>query len=284
MSKLPAIQFYPNDWRSDVGVQSLSYHDRGVWLEILCLMHGSAQRGKLLLNGKPMPTEVLARLLGLDKQKLEQTISNLLSFGVASIDDETGALMNRRMVKDEEIRQIRKKAGKKGGNPFLLNQNSTKAPTKTQPNGDFNDKQNPTPSSSSSSSLTFTDARAFPLKELYESFPDLELTPAQCGMIESEVKAQDREAWLATLKTYKANYNPAKNQYLPEKVGNLLSVFKQHRRDLEKQGGLPVTPFVPSSDSPPPKFCDLCRKSSGMVEVAPGKWGRCSHKAEVTVV
>lgn len=100
-------------------------------------MHESEQRGKLLLNGKPMPNDVLSRILGLDKQRLRQTLDNLLSSGVASIDDETDALTNRRMVKDEYIRQVRKEAGQKGGNPNLLNQksnqNASKPLTKNQP-------------------------------------------------------------------------------------------------------------------------------------------------------
>ena len=32
--KIPAFQFYPADWRKDPGVQSLSYNDRGIWIEI----------------------------------------------------------------------------------------------------------------------------------------------------------------------------------------------------------------------------------------------------------
>jgi hypothetical protein len=141
--KLPAFQFYPADWRKDPGVQSLSFHDRGIWFEILCLMHESEQRGKLLLNGKPMPDDALARLLGLDKQNLTKTLTTLLEYGVAS-RDEQGALMNRRMVRDEELRKIRQESGKLGGNPNLVNQNSTK--TKKEVN------QKSTPSSSSSSS------------------------------------------------------------------------------------------------------------------------------------
>ena len=66
--KLPALQFYPGDWRRDVGVQSLSFHDRGVWFEMVMLMHGSEVRGKLILNGKPIPEDALCRLLGLDNQ------------------------------------------------------------------------------------------------------------------------------------------------------------------------------------------------------------------------
>lgn len=147
MSKLPAFQFYPADWRKDPGVQSLSFHDRGVWFEILCLMHESEQRGKLLLGGQPMPDAALARLLGLDKQNLTNTISTLISYGVASRCPDTGALISRRMVRDEELRKVRQNAGKLGGNPNLVKQNTTKSlstlPSKL-------DKQNQTPSSSSS--------------------------------------------------------------------------------------------------------------------------------------
>lgn len=142
-NKIPAFQFYPADWRKDPAVQSLSYHDRGIWFEILCLMHESEQRGRLLLNGKKMPDEALARLLGLDKQILTKTLTKLLDYGVAS-RDEQGALMSRRMVRDETLRQIRTEAGKKGGNPNLVNQNSTKEKKLVN--------QNSTPSSSSSSS------------------------------------------------------------------------------------------------------------------------------------
>jgi hypothetical protein len=141
VSKLPAFQFYPGDWRKDPGVQSLSFHDRGVWFEIICLMHESERRGVLTLNGNAMPEEALARLLGLDNQILTTTLTTLLTFGVASREVGTGALMSRRMVRDEQIRKIRKECGSKGGNPNLVNQTPT-----TQVN------QIPTPSSSSSSS------------------------------------------------------------------------------------------------------------------------------------
>jgi len=144
--KLPAIQFYPADWRKDPGIQSLSYHDRGVWFEILCLMHESQRRGVLLLNAKPMPDEALARILGLDKQILTTTLTTLLTSGVASREEGTDALMNRRMVRDEYLRKVRSEAGKRGGNPLLLNQIPT-TPV----------KQIPTPSSSSSSSSSSSD-------------------------------------------------------------------------------------------------------------------------------
>lgn len=125
MSKLPALQFYPGDWKKDAGVQALSFEDRGIWFEILLLMHESEHRGKLLLNGKPMSEDALARVIGVDKHILTTTLSTLLTYGVASIDEENGALICRRMVRDESVRQEKIRAGKMGGNPVLLKQNPT---------------------------------------------------------------------------------------------------------------------------------------------------------------
>jgi len=145
MSKLPAFQFYPGDWRKDPGVQALDFYERGVWFEMLCLLHESDERGVMLLNGKPMSDEALARTLGLDKQNLTTALTKILDYGVATRRESDGAIVCRRMVRDEELRQTRKKAGKLGGNPVLLKQNPT-TPV----------KQNPTPSSSSSSSSSTT--------------------------------------------------------------------------------------------------------------------------------
>jgi hypothetical protein len=110
---LPHIQFYIGDWRKDVGVQSLSYHYRGIWLELLMLMHCSEQRGRLVLNAKPMSDPSISRLLGLTQQEGANAIQVLLESAVASRDSE-GALICRRMVKEEEIKAVRRKAGSKG--------------------------------------------------------------------------------------------------------------------------------------------------------------------------
>jgi hypothetical protein len=141
--KLPAIQFYPGDWHKDQGVQALDLLQRGAWFELLLMMHDSDERGVLLVNGQPMPDAVIARRLGLDNQSANQILTTLLTYGVASRRDTDGALFCRRMVKDENLRQVRTAAGKKGGNPLLLNQSSNQNPT-------TGDKQIPTPSSSSS--------------------------------------------------------------------------------------------------------------------------------------
>lgn len=115
MTKLPAFLFYPSDWLGDLGVRSLSFEEKGVWIDLLCFMHKSEQRGKLVLNGQPMTDREIAQMLNFKNvAKLLQTLGKLLSKGVASRDT-SGALMNRRMVHDDNFRKMRAAAGSIGG-------------------------------------------------------------------------------------------------------------------------------------------------------------------------
>jgi uncharacterized phage protein (TIGR02220 family) len=69
------------------------------------------------------------------------------------VDPETGALYSRRLVRDEELRQLKKECGSLGGNPVLLkpvvNQNPT---TEVNQSPTMQVKQNQTPSFSVSTS------------------------------------------------------------------------------------------------------------------------------------
>ena len=168
---MPAMQFYPADWRKDLAVQALGYHDRGVWFEMLCLMHESSERGVLLLNGAPMAEEVIARLLGLDNQIFNQTLSNLLTYGVAKRRQSDNAIFNKRMIDDERLCETRRQAGKLGGNPALLNQNRT-----TQV------KQKPTPSSSSSSSSSDSKAAAKGILDYLNERADRSFKPVKANI------------------------------------------------------------------------------------------------------
>ena len=76
-------------------------------------MHESDERGVLLLNGVPYPEDALANILLLDKQNLTNSLNKVISYGVASVRPSDGALINRRMVRDEELRQ-------KLGYPFTV--------------------------------------------------------------------------------------------------------------------------------------------------------------------
>jgi hypothetical protein len=145
--KTPAFQFYPGDWRKDPELRSISLTARGLWIELLCLMHESSRKGYLVTKtGNSYTNEQLARMVGVDIHTLEICLTEIEANGVSSREDNTGILFSRRMVKDAEISQERREAGKLGGNPYLLKRGVNQS-----------HKQKPTPSSSSSSSSSSSD-------------------------------------------------------------------------------------------------------------------------------
>lgn len=139
--KLPAFQFYPGDWKRHPGLTSLSPAERWHWLELVMLMHDSKERGVLLLGNDPMPEEAVAMNLNLDNQTTSKLLTKLIAYGVATVRQEDGAICCDWMLRQENIRSIRRIAGLQGGNPNLLKQKSTTG-----------DKQKITPSYSYSSS------------------------------------------------------------------------------------------------------------------------------------
>ena len=46
------FKFYPSDWRADPALRMCSIAARGLWMEMLCVMHEATPRGSLLINGK----------------------------------------------------------------------------------------------------------------------------------------------------------------------------------------------------------------------------------------
>jgi hypothetical protein len=150
--KRPAFQFYPADWRKDAALQSCSLAARGLWHEMMCLMHECEPYGHMSINGKPMKAEQVARLVGISDKDYAKLLAELQEAGVPSVSDD-GCIYSRRMVKDEHLRNVRAEAGKKGGNPSLV---GSKVEGKVNQNLNHPSKQVPTPSSSASSSTTET--------------------------------------------------------------------------------------------------------------------------------
>src|SRR5206468_817720 len=107
--KAPAFQFYPGDWMKDPELRSISVTARGVWIDLLCLMSESSRRGYLQNRlGKPYSTEQLSRMIGLDNQNLEACLTELLDGGVMSVEQDSGVFFSRRMVRDEQLSEIRR--------------------------------------------------------------------------------------------------------------------------------------------------------------------------------
>lgn len=114
--KNPWMKFFPSDWRADPAVQSCSMAARGLWFEMLCLMHGTG--GFLTLNGRPMTARQLATLVGATDGDIEIWFSELDEAGVFD-RDQRGVVFSRRILRDREKAEKDKDNGKRGGNPRL---------------------------------------------------------------------------------------------------------------------------------------------------------------------
>ena len=148
--KRPAFQFYPSDWLRDTALRSCSTGARGLWIDMICFMHEGNPYGHLKVGDKVIHPENLARMVGESLEILQKWLNELSE---ASVFDTTaeGVIFSKRMVRDENLRQIRAAGGIKGGNPALL---ASKVNHMHNHMLDVEVKQKTTPSSSSSSSTS----------------------------------------------------------------------------------------------------------------------------------
>ena len=116
--KQPWLKFFPSDWRADPALRMCSLAARGLWIEMLCLMHEARPHGSLLVNGKPVTAAQLANLVGAGVAEVEGFLAELEEAGVFSRDAD-GALYSRRMRRDEERAAVNRVNGRAGGNPSL---------------------------------------------------------------------------------------------------------------------------------------------------------------------
>ncbi len=114
----PWMKFYPSDWRADPSLRMCSIAARGLWMDMLCIMHEAAPRGFMLINGSQVTERQMASLCGVSLRECSLLIIELETAGVFSRGD-NGEIFSRRMVRDEEKAERDKANGKAGGNPTL---------------------------------------------------------------------------------------------------------------------------------------------------------------------
>ena len=116
--KYPWMKFYPADWRADTALRMCSLAARGLWMEMLSIMHEATPRGSLLINGKNIGSKQLANLCGATLRETAALLTELETAGVFSRADD-GTIFSRRMKRDVEKAERDKANGKTGGNPNL---------------------------------------------------------------------------------------------------------------------------------------------------------------------
>lgn len=152
--KRPSFQFYPSDWLRDTALRTCSVGARGLWIDMICYMHEGNPYGVLKVGNKVILTTNLAAMIGATLHETEGWLHELESAGVFD-RGENGEIMSRRMIRDENLRNIRASGGKLGGNPDLL-----KGKVNLTANLASENKvnQKPTPSSTSSSSSSSSNS------------------------------------------------------------------------------------------------------------------------------
>lgn len=112
------MKFYPSDWRADPALRSCTIAARGLWVEMLAIMHEAEPYGSLLINGARVDKKRLAALAGVREAECSVLMLELEGFGVFS-RDEDGTIYSRRMRRDAAKAIKDKENGKKGGNPTV---------------------------------------------------------------------------------------------------------------------------------------------------------------------
>lgn len=127
---LPFMKFYVRDWQADPELRMCSLEARGLWIELLCIMHNAKRRGFLETpQGVQLDDEQTSRLIGAFKDDLYRCKAELLVHGIPSVDEETGIWYCRRMVKETLKAQKCSDAGRSGGgNPILNKENKEDIP------------------------------------------------------------------------------------------------------------------------------------------------------------
>ncbi len=117
--KRPSFQFYPGDWMRSTDLRSCSVGARGLWMDMLCLMHEGTPYGHLKVNSVVIKPVNLARMVGASVLEVEGWLQELEMAGVSSKGPD--GIFSRRMVRDEQLRVKRINNGRLGGNPSLTN-------------------------------------------------------------------------------------------------------------------------------------------------------------------
>ena len=118
MSKQPWMKFYPADWRADPALRTCSLAARGLWMEMLAIMHEASPRGHLVVNGSAVTGKQLSSLSGGAENEVAGFLLELERAGVFS-RKKNGVIFSRRMERDENHSRKMRENGKMGGNPTL---------------------------------------------------------------------------------------------------------------------------------------------------------------------
>ncbi len=167
----PSFQFYPGDWSSNTNLRRCTHEEKGLWLDILCLMHDSEEYGILRWE-----LSEIAQAIGSQRAKVQRLVDKGVMKGaddnyeegfifvprsgrksgspVVLIGRQSGPIwFSSRMVRDEYVRQNAGKSTRFGAS----NPEPDPSPSRRdgEGQGEYQGEYQGDGSSSSSSSSSF---------------------------------------------------------------------------------------------------------------------------------
>jgi len=112
------MKFYPCDWRSDAALRAVSSAARGLWIDLLSLMHEAEPYGHLVINGTAIEPRIIAKTTGNSPRNVREWLGELERAGVFSRTKDD-VIYSRRMVRDFAQAVVDKENGRHGGNPNI---------------------------------------------------------------------------------------------------------------------------------------------------------------------
>lgn len=97
----PWSKFYWESWTGDRKLRSCGLSARGLWMEMLAVMHEATPYGHLLMAGNPLTVQQLANQAGCTLKECTRAIAELEAATVFSRTPD-GVIYSRRMVRDHE--------------------------------------------------------------------------------------------------------------------------------------------------------------------------------------
>jgi hypothetical protein len=125
----PSMQFYPKDWLSDVGLQSCSYKAKGLWMDLICYMWMSPERGLLKFCHYKSLNKMSTKEFG-------ETIKELVDNKVCEITQKKAIIcrkMRGEFLKERHISLVRSEASSGTKDKQNENKNETKGQQNTHP-------------------------------------------------------------------------------------------------------------------------------------------------------
>jgi hypothetical protein len=93
------MKFWPQDWHRDPALRCCGAAARGMWIDMICLMHEGTPYGHLTINGKPATMRQIGAITGVGEEQATELTAELEEAGVFS-RTRNRTIYSRRMVRD----------------------------------------------------------------------------------------------------------------------------------------------------------------------------------------